>query len=353
MMMTGTVAENVMKTVRTLLQRAGLLAIFAAAMATAAPAHAIIVYEDPGRLTAMPVLSGSVKPGWQYIGNYNGFGGVPIGPRAWVTATHVTAASMNFWYDNAGQTAAINYQGTRVAVNNDLAVAVLNADQPDFTAWAPVWSGTNNILAGQQVYMYGFGTLRGSAITGGWDWGAYDFAMSYGTNQLSSLTTVVGNTQFRMTFNQPTIFNGLPGTEGIFSFGDSGSGLFAYNSTNTRWELIGINSAVEQVSATSGGPVLSAALYDARGYYSGTTLITGPTAVPLSSYAIALPFYESFLSPYIVVVPEPATWSLLGIAAALGLLAKRRGTYASARISFRHSRRRKSRHGMISMPSSV
>jgi hypothetical protein len=323
MMMTGSHAEVVMKTCRSLVLRATLLAVGAGVMLAAAPAHAIIVYEDPGRLTSLPVLAGGVKPGWQYIGNYNGFGGVPIGPRAWVTATHVTAASMNFWYDNAGQTSFINYQGTRVAVNSDLAVAVLNEDQPDFTAWAPVWSGTNNILAGQQVYMYGYGTLRGSAITGGWNWGAYNFAMSYGTNQLSALATVVGNTQFQMTFTQPTIFNGLPGTEGIFSTGDSGSGLFAYNNANTRWELIGVNSAVEQVSATSGGPVLGAALYDARGYYSGTTVINGPTPVPLSSYAIALPYYESFLAPYIVEVPEPATWSLLGIAAALGLLARR------------------------------
>jgi hypothetical protein len=320
-----------MKTSRSSLQRVGLLAIAAGVMLVASPAHAIIVYEDPGRLTSMPVLAGGVKPGWQYIGNYNGFGGVPIGPRAWVTATHVTAASMNFWYDNAGQTSFINYQGTRVAVNGDLAVAVLNEDQPDFTAWAPVWSGTNNIQIGQAVYMYGYGTLRGSAITGGWNWGAYDFTMSYGTNQLSSLATVVGNTQFKMTFSQPTIFNGLPGTEGIFSTGDSGSGLFSYNNANARWELIGINSAVEQVSATSGGPVLGAALYDARGYYNGTTLITGAANQPLSSYAIALPFYESFLTPYIVEVPEPATWSLLGIVAALGLLVKVR----SRRVAYK------------------
>ena len=323
-----------MKTCGSFLRHSSLHAIVVAAMFVARPAHAIIVYEDPGRLTALPVLAGGVKPGWQYIGNFNGLGGVPIGPRAWVTATHVTAASMNFWYDNAGQTGFINYQGTRVAVNGDLAVAVLNADQPDFTAWAPVWSGTNNISAGQPVYMYGYGTLRGSGTTGGWNWGANNFAMSYGTNQLSSLASVAGNIQFQMTFTQPTIFNGLPGTEGIFSVGDSGSGLFAYNSANTRWELIGINSAVERVSATAGGPLVNAALYDARGYYSGTTLITGTTPVPLSSYAIALPFYESFLSPYIVVVPEPATWSLLAGAAALGLVhvaRSRRGRLTVAR----------------------
>lgn len=298
-------------------------AAIAVAMLFATPSQAIIVHQDPGRLTTMPVLSGGVKPGWQYIGNYNGFGGVPIGPRHWITAAHVSASSMNFWYDNAGHTGFINYLGTRVAVNGDLAVAQLNVGQPDFTTWAPVWSGTDNLLLGQQVYMYGFGTLRGSGTTGGWDWGAYNFALSYGTNQLSGLSSVVNNTQFRMTFTQPTIFNGLPGTEGIFSTGDSGSGMFSFNPSTSRWELIGINSAVEQVSATSGGPLLGAALYDARGYYSDTTLITGASNVPLSSYAIALPYYESFLSPYIVVVPEPSTWGLLAAAAAVGLVARR------------------------------
>jgi hypothetical protein len=303
-------------------------------MFIAAPAHAIIVYETPGRLTTLPVLSGGVKPGWQYIGNYNGFGGVPIGPRHWITATHVTAASMNFWYDNAGSTSFINYQGTRVAVNGDLAVAELNAGQPDFTVWAPVWSGTNNLFLGQQVYMYGYGTLRGAARTGGWDWGAYDFALSYGTNQLSGLSSVVGNTQFRMTFTQPTGGNGLPGTEGIFSWGDSGSGLFSFNSTTGRWELLGINSAVEQVSAMSGGSVLGAALYDARGYYDDEgNLISGSSDKPLSSYAIGLPYYESFLAPY-VAVPEPSAATLA--AAAVGLLALSR----SASVRRRHARRK-------------
>ena len=317
-------------------------AAIAVVMLFATPSHAIIVYEDPGRLTTMPVLSGGVKPGWQYIGNYNGFGGVPIGPRHWITATHVSAGSMNFWYDNAGATSSINYQGTRVSVNGDLAVAELNVGQPDFTQWAPVWSGTNNLFVNQPVYMYGFGTLRGSSITGGWNWGAYNFAMSYGTNQLSGLASVVGNTQFQMTFTQPTGGNGLPGTEGIFSVGDSGSGMFSFNPSTSRWELIGINSAVERVSATSGGALVNAALYDARGYYSGTTLITGASNVPLSSYAIALPYYESFLSPYIVAVPEPTTWGLLAAAAVFGL-----GAALSPRFrlgaSTRRARRRSDR----------
>lgn len=327
-----------MKTDRSTTLFAGL-ASFVPAVLAAAPAQAVIVYESPGRLTTMPVLTGGVKPGWQYIGNSNGFGGVPIGPRAWVTATHVTGGgSTGFWYNNAGTTSFMQYFGTRAAVNGDLAVMVLNVGQPDFQQWAPVWSGTGNLLVGQAVYMYGYGTLRGSEIPGdGWNWGAYDFALSYGTNQLSSLATVVGNTQLKMTFSQPTVGNGLPGTEGIFSYGDSGSGLFSFNSANNRWELLGINSTVEQVSATSGGAPIDAALYDARGYYSGTTQITGAANFPLSSYSIALPYYESFLAPYVVAVPEPASAALVAAAVCVLAISRRR-----ARASSRDGRRDRS-----------
>jgi hypothetical protein len=37
----------------------GVLALATVAMLAAVPAHAIIVYEEPGRLTTMPVLYGS------------------------------------------------------------------------------------------------------------------------------------------------------------------------------------------------------------------------------------------------------------------------------------------------------
>lgn len=318
---------------RSLVQQTARLAVVVVAMFAALPAHAIIVYEDPGRLTSLPVLSGGVKPGWQYIGNSAGLGGIPIGPRAWVTATHVTGTgSTGFWYDNAGTTAPIEYFGTRAVVSGDLAVMVLDAGQPDFAAWAPVWQGTGNIFLDQDVYMYGFGRLRGSAVTNnvpvpntqkGWFWGDYDFALSYGTNELEGLVPdQSGNLYFQMNFDQPTIDNLLPDTEGIYSQFDSGGGVFSYNDANARWELIGINSSVDTVSTTSGGQPFGAALYDARGYYDGTTLITGTANVPLASYATALPYKYDVLAPYIVEVPEPATWSLLGIAAALGLLAK-------------------------------
>ena len=65
---------------------------------------------------------------------------------------------------------------------------------------------------------------------------------------------------------------------------------------------------------------MSAALYDARGFYSGTTQITGTVSVPLSSYATALPFKYDILAPYIPL-PEPSTVVLAAVA--VGLLAVR------------------------------
>lgn len=305
-----------------------LVAALLLSLVPIASARAIVVYESPGRLTDMPVISGSVKPGWQYIGSSGAFAGIPIGPRAWVTATHVTGTgSTSFGYNNAGTTDSITYFGTRAAVSGDLAVMVLDDGQPDFQEWAPVWSRTDNLYLGQGVVMYGFGLLRGDPVvttsgTQGWYWGNYDFALSWGTNGLEGLASDGGgNLYFQMRFDQPTGQNHLPGTEGIYSLYDSGGGVFSYNPATSRWELLGINSEVDLVQESSNGAVLYASLFDARGFYDGSTLITGTAPVPLSSYATALPFKYDVLAPYIPV-PEPGT--LVPLVAGVGLLALRR-----------------------------
>jgi len=192
---------------------------------------------------------------------------------------------------------------------------VLDAGQPDFLDWAPVWSRTDNLFVGQGVAMYGFGRPRGDPVvltgTQGWSWGDYDFALSWGTNGLDDLVAdQQGNVYFALGFDQPTAQNGLPGTEGIYSQFDSGGGVFSFNPATNRWELLGINSDVDTVSATSGGPPLYASLFDARGSYVGTTLITGTAPVPLSSYATALPFKYGVLAPYIPL-PQPGAMASL------------------------------------------
>lgn len=103
------------------------------------PARAVIVFEDPGRLTTMPLVNGT-KPGWQFIGTYGSFTGIPIGPRSWVTAEHVTGHSIGsagvLNYDNAGNSASANYSSTLAAISGDLAVMTLDSNQPSFTSWA-------------------------------------------------------------------------------------------------------------------------------------------------------------------------------------------------------------------------
>jgi len=306
----------------------------------AGQAQAVIVYGDPGRLTTLPVLSGGVKPGWQFMGKYGMYTGIPIGPRAWVTATHVSGATGTLSYDNAGTSALTNYASTRVdsTISGDLVVFQLNADQPDFTQWAPVWSDTatlsDRIAAGTlDVYMFGRGTDRGTAIvngssqTVGWNWvnQTGNEPISYGTGEVFALVNDSGsNTYLQMPF-----FPDSP-SAGIFSVGDSGGAVFGFDNVESRWELIGINYAVDTVYAAPDVPLnnyLRASFFDARGYYvfdgSQWVQISGPGPVTLSSYSTSLPQKYSVLSPFIPV-PEPSTVILATISAAGMIVAVRR-----------------------------
>lgn len=293
---------------------------------------AIIVFQDPGRLTTMPVLTGGVMPGWQYLGQYKSYLGIPIGPRAWVTATHVTDATGVLTYNNSGTTGTISYASTRAGTSGDLAVMVLNADQPSFTSWATVWSDPNTLVTNQPVYMYGRGTARGTEVTNnfptantpkGWNWGANDTVLSYGTNNLDGFVLdSSSNVYLAMSFTQPTGGNGLPDTEGIYSNGDSGGGIFSFNATAGKWELVGINSSVSVPSLTPNGPNMQAALYDMSGFYDGASLIT--TATPAYSYATSVADKYSFLAPFIPV-PEPSTW-VMAVIGTIGAVLATRGS---------------------------
>ena len=304
-----------MSFVKSVVIRASLLAL--ASIILPISSHAIIVFQDPGRLTTMPVLTGGVKPGWQYLGQYGNYNGIPIGPRAWVTATHVAAASGTLFYDNAGNSALTAYQSTLAGSSGDLTVMTLNNDQPSFTAWAPVWSDPNSLQTNQPVYLYGRGTARGAVATNdtptpgtakGWVWGAADAVQSYGTNNIDALAADSNNNIYLvMSFTKPTGTNNIPDTEGVFSSGDSGSGDFSFNPATNQWELVGINYAVDVPSQTSGGAPYYAALYDMSGYYDSSTLIT--STAPANSYSTSVAHKYNFLAPFIPV-PEPGTWAM-------------------------------------------
>lgn len=289
----------------------------------ASSVKAIIVFENPGRLTTMPVLTGGVMPGWQYLGQFGNFTGIPIGPRAWVTATHLNPSSATLFYDNAGTTATTGYASTLAATSGDLAVMILNGDQPSFTSWATLWSDPNSLTVNQSVYMYGRGTQRGAEVTNnyptantpkGWAWGAQDHVQSYGTNNIDGLALDSNNNVYlSMSFSTPG--GSIPTTEGTFSTGDSGSGIFSYNPASGKWELVGVNTSVDVPQDSPNGSLVYAALYDLSGYYSGTTQITTPLAQ--NSYSTSIAHKYGFLAPF--TVPEPSTWVMAVIASVTGL----------------------------------
>ncbi len=119
---------------------------------------------------------------------------------------------------------------------------VLNDGQPSFTAWAPLWSNPTTLVAGQDTFIYGRGTQRGSELLligspTGWNWGTDDgnaSPLSYGTNELAFLVNNGGSILLGMEFGQLTVENGLPGTESIFSYGDSGGGVFSFDAVGRR-----------------------------------------------------------------------------------------------------------------------
>lgn len=302
-----------------------LASVLIACLLAAHDARAVIIYEDPGRRTDLPVLAGGVKPGWQYLGTTTRFAGIPIGPRAWVTATHLNTTTATLNYANAGTTGTIAYASTRAATSGDLAVMVLNDGQPSFTAWAPLWSSTSTLVTGQDVYMFGRGTQRGTEVflsgtRTGWNWGTDDgnaSPVSYGTNELAFLATSGTSILLAMDFDQPTVQNGLPGTECVFSYGDSGGAVFSFDPVDNRWELLGVNTSVDVVRPAPNVDYLRAVLYDTRGYYYyqgplNNQLITGTAPVPVASYSTSIPHKYSFLVPF--TVPEPDGLALACVA---------------------------------------
>jgi hypothetical protein len=320
--------------------RLGMWAALAILMSVS-PAQAIIIYGGSGRDTNMPTLSGGVKPGWQYIGLFDSYTGVAIGPRAWVTATHVLQ-DKSIGSSNTLNYNSTNYASTLVTTSGDLAVYELNIDQPDFADWAPVWQSPGSLAVDIDLYMYGRGTNRGAARTGGWDWGTANTTLSWGTNNLTTwgllpndpLYPSESNNYIVMSFDQPTVENGLPDSEGIASVGDSSGPIFGFNAADNQWQLLGINTYVQTVAAAPNSGSVNAALYDATGYYvAGTpTQIAGEggAPVPLSTISTAIPFKYNVLAPFIPV-PEPSTWILAGLSVgglALTTCRKRRGRKA-------------------------
>jgi len=329
---------------------AGVCALVAVLGVSTPSARAVIVLgssqANPGTNTGVPVDSNgnpytAVSPsnGLSYdLNQFEGSFGTPISSTVFLSAEHLNSnaivgvTSATFTFDNGTNTATsynVVYLGYQGDVDAWGIVPTVTYPTATFAIWAPVDITANDAaIQNQNLVVLGNGTTRGTAITGGWDWGSSQTTESWGTNTVNQV--VAGNVadgdskdyiyfQFQKTVDG--MGNITDPNEAILSAGDSGGGVFVFDPTTQAYELDGVNSGVQEASATPDGTQLQAALYDSTGYYIGNTPVTGP----LGSYASDLYDTSNFIE---TVVPEPATSSLVLVALmTLGGVCYRRRKY--------------------------
>lgn len=184
---------------------------------------------DPSVNTTECTLPGWQQSGWQYMGSFGSFTGVPIHPRWFVASKHIGKQSAHFGFH--GREYNVIYIVTDA--NSDL--ALYRVGNP-FPCWAQIY--TRNDEAGKSVMMIGRGTQRGSEIwwTGcpdgpeprfaGWNFGPSDGVLRWGTN------TVASSGSFILTvFDRNGGFHECQVTPG-----DSSGGMFIRD-TDGVWKL--------------------------------------------------------------------------------------------------------------------
>jgi hypothetical protein len=271
-----------------------------------------------------------------YVGLFGNYLGTPINSHFFLTANHIGDGFLNhtnktstFIFNN-GTSTPTTYAATWVSSSNDLALWKIADDGPAFSLYAPVYRG--NAEEGQSLVALGRGTLRAGVVNSpqsgkpaGWQWGGLNPSVTWGTGVFNAITSVnvpgFGGDILDWSF---TFDPAKPDTS-IISAGDSGGPVFVHDPVSGQYELAGINGLVDQVSLSpdpNGTATLSAAIYDARGFYSGNDQITGDSPVPLSSYASRVSTSLAFAG-----VPEPSAVGMLAIASVL--LRRRRRNVSS------------------------
>jgi len=213
--------------------------------------------------------SASGVTGWDYVGTVNGASGVYLG-NGWVlTAGHVGAGTFTL---KGTAYAAIN--GSARGISDGYGIADISLFKiASVPALTPLTLATQ-VYVNQQVVMVGYGGGHGE---------------TWGSNNLTALqlVTIPGpyNTPLGTASSLTTVDYEAPysASGGRVVIGDSGGADFIYDSATSMWQLAGINEAV-----------------DGNG----------------NSYLVDLGYYATAIEN-ITEIPEPSSWMLLGLGAAL------------------------------------
>ncbi len=230
------------------------------------PAAALVFLtsSDPDHNTTPPT-GALTNSGWE-TQQLSGYGATAIGPNQVLTASHLNiGAGSHFLYHG------IDYPvlGSVTPPDADIRLFWVAGRLP---AWAPLYRGSNELDS--MLVFHGFGGPKGDPVyvtnqfnqkqQRGWLWTGSDGRMRWGTNTVLA-TAVQG---YIGTNNMASVFNSQYGPDVItFSTGDSGGGIFIYD-TDGVWKLAGVVSSVESsYRYTATGATFRAALFDRRGLY--------------------------------------------------------------------------------------
>jgi hypothetical protein len=252
------------------------------------PLRAIIFYStaDPGYNTTAPTGS-LADSGWQWVGNWNGFQGTPIGPKHFITARHIGGTVGDVLVLNG-----VSYPTVAVFDDtlSDLRIYEISGT---FPSWAPLYRGAAE--TGRTLVVFGRGWKRGAEVFNtagalrGWQWSPADGLLRWGKN------TVAGTTTSSYWGELLTAaFNSTGGAdEAHLAIGDSSAPVFINDGTG--WKLAGIAATVDGLfNTTNTGAGFNAAIFDARGLYFGNS--SNWTLIPLTQAVTPSGFYATRVS---------------------------------------------------------
>jgi hypothetical protein len=272
------------------------LLIFATLVAEITPLRAVILYGtgDPTANTMAPtgVLANS---GWQFEGQFGGFLGTAIASNYFITAKHIGGSvGQSFVFNNASYTTTAVFPDP----SSDLQIWQVAGT---FPTHAPLYSSAPGSEVNLNLVVFGRGTQRGGPVFvgndshfGGWLWGTSDGVQRWGTNVVGS---IVDDPPYGDLLRVPFNNNAGP-NEAHLSVGDSGGAVFVFNSITNRWELAGINFAVDgpfSLSSTGVNP-FDAALFDTTGLF----VEGAPAPIPSAFYATEIAAHRSFIESVVM-----------------------------------------------------
>jgi hypothetical protein len=275
--------------------------LLAASLCLLVPARAVILYgtADPAANTTAPTGS-LIGSGWQYEGQFGVYLGTPIASNYFLTAKHIGGS--------VGQTFSFggtNYTTTAVFPDPDSDLQIWRI-AGTFSSQAPLYGGVAGSEVNLGLVVIGRGTQRGNPVfvgsdshLGGWLWSTQDHVQRWGTNVIGSIAT---DSTYGKLLRAPFDMSAGP-NEAHLSGGDSGGAVFVFNNDATRWELAGINLAVDGPFSTSsnGTNSFNGAIFDASGLFAQDDFgnwVSAPN--PSAFYATEIAAHRGFIESVVM-----------------------------------------------------